>query len=135
MSNSTLKSNYVTDTMAIVLYLEQRRSSQLVRRIFESAQRAELSIHVPAIVLAEILYLSEKGRITASPTDMNQLFSTNAAFKEAHLTSGVVAAAAQITDVPELHDRLIAGTARFLGLSLITNDPRIQTSRFLTTVW
>ena len=47
----------------------------------------------------------------------------------------IVKSALQITDIPELHDRLIAATARSLDLSLITNDPKIQKSQFVNTVW
>jgi predicted nucleic acid-binding protein len=50
-------------------------------------------------------------------------------------TLEVVQAAAQITDIPELNDRLIAGTARSLGLELVTNDQVIQASRFVKTTW
>lgn len=34
----------------------------------------------------------------------------------------------EIKDIPELHDRLIAGTAKYLNLPLITNDPIILKS-------
>jgi predicted nucleic acid-binding protein len=47
----------------------------------------------------------------------------------------VICAAAQITDIPELHDRIIAGTARLLNLELITNDPVIRASQFVKSVW
>jgi len=43
-------------------------------------------------------------------------------------------AAFEITDIPELHDRLIAGTARHLNLQLITNDPEILDSAFVNCV-
>ena len=36
-----------------------------------------------------------------------------------------------INDIPELHDRLIAATARYLDLPLITNDPIIRDSSFV----
>lgn len=42
--------------------------------------------------------------------------------------------ASEITDIPKLHDRLIAGTARRLRFALITNDPVIQASPGLTTI-
>ena len=41
----------------------------------------------------------------------------------------------QITHIPELHDRLISASARFLNLELITNDAKIQNSSFVQTVW
>ena len=37
MTNSILSSEYVADTMALVLHLEKRRSSALVKQIFEAA--------------------------------------------------------------------------------------------------
>jgi predicted nucleic acid-binding protein len=51
------------------------------------------------------------------------------------MSFAVVQSAAQITDIRELHDRLIAGTARLLDLDLITNDPTIQASDLVRTVW
>ncbi len=43
-------------------------------------------------------------------------------------------AAAIIEDIPELHDRLIAATACYLDLPLITNDPVIRDSRFVNVL-
>jgi len=43
--------------------------------------------------------------------------------------------AIQISDIPELHDRLIAATARQLNLELITNDSVIRSSAFVKTIW
>lgn len=51
------------------------------------------------------------------------------------MSFAVVENASQITDIPELHDRLIAATAKSLNLDLITNDPKIQASQFVSTVW
>jgi predicted nucleic acid-binding protein len=56
-------------------------------------------------------------------------------YKEYPMSFVVIQSAAQITDIQELHDRLIAGTARSLDLDLITNDPIIQVSTFVRTVW
>ena len=39
------------------------------------------------------------------------------------------------TPANEFVTDLIAGTARLLGLALITNDPVIQASSALNTVW
>ena len=56
-------------------------------------------------------------------------------YQEYPMSLAVIQAAALITDIPELHDRLIAGTARLLDLELMTNDPTIQASTFVRTVW
>jgi len=38
-------------------------------------------------------------------------------------------------DIPELHDRIIAGTALKVGTKLITNDPIIARSKFVEIIW
>jgi len=47
----------------------------------------------------------------------------------------VVKTTAAIDDIPELHDRLIAGTAAWLGVSILTNDPAMMASQHVQTVW
>jgi PIN domain nuclease of toxin-antitoxin system len=43
----------------------------------------------------------------------------------------ILKTASEINDIPELHDRVIAATARYLDLPLITNDPAIRASEFV----
>ncbi len=135
MTSVSLSSEYVADTMAVVLHLEHRRSTARVQQIFDEADLGNLKIRIPAIVLAEVLYLSEKGRISLSLKDVRDHIAKHPSFSEVPLDIEIISAAAQVTDVPELHDRLIASTARFLGLELITNDPKIRSSAFVRTVW
>lgn len=135
MSKHSLDDDYAADTMAVVLHLENRRSSKRVTEIFEAASRGNSNIHIPSIVFAEILYLSEKRRITASLSDVEDHVSTNSNFHDAPLSIEIIRQAAKITDIPELHDRLIASTASVLGMKLITNDPKIQNSKFVDTIW
>jgi predicted nucleic acid-binding protein len=47
----------------------------------------------------------------------------------------IIATAQAITDIPELHDRLIAATAVHLRLPLITNDTKISNSAHVQTIW
>ncbi|MDA8138271.1 MAG: hypothetical protein M0036_06395, partial [Desulfobacteraceae bacterium] len=50
------------------------------------------------------------------------------------LSFEILKTASQIDDIPELHDRLIAATAKHLDLPLITNDPVISKSKFVTVL-
>lgn len=135
MSSFIPGSSFVVDTMAVVLHLEKRRTGQRVKAILDASLRGEVTVFLPGVVFAEILYLSEKKRITATLPEVRRLLNQNPTIEEFPLTFAVVSAASEITDIPELHDRLIAGTARSLGLPLLTNDPRIQGSRFVQTLW
>ena len=135
MTNVSLASEYVADTMALVLHLESRRSSPAVKSIFDSADLGNITIHIPAMVFAEILYLSERKRITLTLTEVESHLQTFGSYRESPMSFAIVENARQITDIPELHDRLIAATAKSLNIDLITNDPKIQASQFVHTIW
>ncbi len=135
MTNSTPASEFVTDTMGLILRIERRKLGATVKPIFDSVESGGAIVYVPALVFAEILYLSEKQRISISLRTVADYLKQFPNYKEYPMNLAVIQSAAEITDIPELHDRLIAGTARLLNLDLITNDPTIQTSAFVRTVW
>jgi predicted nucleic acid-binding protein len=135
MSSATLASEYATDTMGLVLRIEQRRLGSTAKALFEAMETGAATIHVPAIVFAEILYLSEKKRISLTLRSVEEYLVRFPNCREFPLSIGVIRAAAEISDIPELHDRLIAATARVCNVELITNDPIIQASAFIRTVW
>jgi predicted nucleic acid-binding protein len=56
-------------------------------------------------------------------------------FKEKPMDATIIKASFDIDDIPELHDRLIAGTAKAMGLDLITNDPAMEQSGHVRTIW
>jgi predicted nucleic acid-binding protein len=135
MNSFILADEYVTDTMALILHLENRKSSQTVRQIFDSADSGKTTIYIPAMVLAEILYLAEKQRISLNLHEVEKHLKKYQTYQEVPLSFEIIQNAQQITDIPELHDRLIASTAGFLNLALITNDPKIENSQFVNTIW
>jgi PIN domain nuclease of toxin-antitoxin system len=122
--------------MAIVLFLEKRKMPSNIKSYFEDASTGKVAIVIPAIAIAEIAYLSEKGRITTNLSILNQIISNSSnGFSVSMLDFETINTAFQIQDIPELHDRLIAATAVFLNLPLLTNDPIIEKSTYLTTFW
>ena len=135
MSPFILAAEYVADTVALVVYLEKRRLGLDSQAIFDSADNSNTIIRIPAIVFAEILYLSEKRRISTNLQNVKNLLQTNPNFRECPLTQSIIETAERLTDIPELHDRLISATARHLNLELITTDAKIQNSAFVKTVW
>lgn len=127
--------NYVTDSMALILRIEKRKMPLLAKEIFAKAEAQEVKIYIPAIVLAELSYLSLKGRITVSLQETKEYIKTFNNIEVKPLDLEIIESSFQIDDIPELHDRLIAGTAKFMNFELITNDPIIQASRYLKTLW
>ena len=124
-------SNFVTDTQALVKFMMgQKVINDKSHQAYQSADKGESTIIIPAIVLMEMLYLFEKNRIDVGLLQTEELFkSQNYQFEP--LSFDILKTASEINDIPELHDRLIAATARYLGLPLITNDPVINKSQFV----
>ncbi len=126
---------YVTDTIALILRLEKRKSSSIVKSIFEEAENENIEIIIPALVLAEIGYLSEKGRIETNLKEVITYTKEHRKILIEPISTEIILKAFIIDDIPELHDRIIAGTALFKGKELITNDHIILKTRFIRTVW
>jgi predicted nucleic acid-binding protein len=123
--------SFVTDTQALVKFMMGKKViNDRAHQAFLSADKAESIIIIPAIVLMEVLYLFEKNRIDISLFQTEDLLkSQNYQFEP--LSLEILKTASQITDIPEIHDRLIAATARYLDIPLITNDPVIRASEFV----
>lgn len=121
--------------MALVLFLEKRKMPQQATGVFQATLANTNEIWIPAMSLAEVGYLAERGRVSIGIPDVEKLVSANQNFHFQELSPEIISVAFQIYDIPELHDRLIAATAQFLKMPLITNDPMIQNSAAVQTLW
>lgn len=126
---------YVADTQVLVKHLTGKKSmSQEIKAVFEQADKGKALIIVPAPVLFEIAYLNQKGRFNISFDKLNWLLNSGAGYQEYLLNFDVIKTSFEITDIPELHDKMIAGTARYLSVPVLTNDPLIIASQFVSTI-
>ena len=130
-----MKNRYVADTMAFILRLEKRKLPEQVKQIFLAAETDHAEIFIPAMVLAEIAYLSEKGRIDINLSQVKQYLLNYPSVQEKEINLEIIEAAFNITDIPELHDRIISGCAKACGVELLTNDPVIHASAFIEALW
>ncbi len=123
--------DYVTDTQALIKFMMGKKViNDKAHQAFLSADKGESTIIIPAVVLMEVLYLFEKHRIDIGLLQTEDLLkSQNYQFEP--LILEILKTASEITDIPELHDRLIAATARYLDIPIITNDPVIRKSKFV----
>ncbi len=84
------------------------------------------------------MYLSERGRIDAATLDrlLRAIDSENALLVEIPFDRNIAQALMRVerSQIPDLPDRIIAATALYLGLSLISRDRRIQLSD-VNTIW
>ena len=127
--------NYVTDTHSLLWYFtDDQRLSQKALKSFESTVK-EGQIIVPAVVLAEMLFIAKKGRIPLGFTATVAKIETLANFEIAPLDLDVLKIAEGI-DVPlEMHDKLIVATAIRYDACLITRDEQITKSKTVKIIW
>lgn len=90
---------------------------------------------MPAVVLAEIMFIARKGRITLSFDDTLNRIEESENFEIAPLNAEILRAADKIETDLEMHDRLIVGTALHHNASLITKDETLRESGVVSTVW
>ena len=127
---------YVADTIAIVRHLKNSRNmGAKAKEVFRRTDRGEDQIFISGITLMEILYLSEKGRIDVDLIDTTKLITDSDNYLVYPVDVKVILTAQTIDDIPELHDRVIAATAKLLNVPLITHDELISESKAVTILW
>jgi len=127
--------DHVTDTHAIVWYFtDDPRLSRRALEVFEKTTREGVII-IPTVVLAEILYIAGKGKITLTFDETLQKIDSCENFIVAALDVQILKVAEKIKVDLEMHDKLIAATALYYNASLITRDPSITKSGACSTIW
>ena len=126
---------YVIDTQALIKFLNgQKVINDKINEILKKAEEGKKIIFIPSVVLFEIGYLHEKGKVPISLKDIEDIVNNSINYVEERLSMSIIKTAFEIKDIPELHDRLIAGTAKHLNLPLITNDPIILKSESVVCI-
>ncbi|MEP6545423.1 PIN domain-containing protein [Microcoleus vaginatus GB1-A2] len=91
-----------------------------------------------SITLAEIVYLSERGRINSTTLDLllREVESDDALLVEIPFDRNIALTLRQVdrSQIPDLPDRIIAATALYLNVPVISRDRRIQLSS-IDTIW
>ncbi len=130
---------HVTDTQCLLWHLNRdRHLPRTVRSIFEAADKGHVQVLVPSMVLVETNFLLQRQRVAQAVVDkLLQLpEEADASFCVVPLDLSVAHAVADFgpSAVPELADRVIAATARALGMPLLTVDQAIAESGLVDVI-
>jgi predicted nucleic acid-binding protein len=127
---------YLADTVAIVRHLRGHPAlGPRAAEILNAADLGDHHVYLSAITLMEVLYLSEARRVDVGLSELIERVNASTNYEIVPVGADVVLAAAEVDDVPELHDRVVAGTARLLGVPILTGDEVIGKSRQVQTIW
>lgn len=129
----------IADTHAVLWYsFRHPRLSVGAKAFIEAAIQRREQIGVSSISLVEMVYLIEKNRIPPeSLTAVAQEFAlASSPFVEIPIDLPITRALTRVdvTQVPDMPDRIIAATALHLNVPVISRDGKIRLSS-VPTIW
>ncbi|MBI5634634.1 MAG: PIN domain-containing protein [Nitrospirae bacterium] len=128
--------NFVTDTHALIWWFtDNPKLSQKAADIFSKCEEGEIIIFVPSIVIAEALSIFDKKRVSFDFKRLFRKIMDSDNFKLIALDYSILQKMVSLKEIPELHDKIIVSTAKYLNLPVITKDEMLQNISHIRTVW
>jgi PIN domain nuclease of toxin-antitoxin system len=128
--------NFVADTHALLWWFtDNPKISSKAEEIFKKCEEGENVIFIPSIVIAELLSIFEKKRISFNFRDLFKKIHTSENFVLIPLDYPILQKMVVLKDVPELHDKIIVSTAKYLKAPLITKDKTLRKLPSIKTIW
>jgi PIN domain nuclease of toxin-antitoxin system len=111
--------------------LRDRLSSATLEAIREAEKRA--TIYIPAIVLMEIAYLIEKGKVNTSFNGLMSYIEGSGSYQIVPIDADLLKVAIPLKGL-DIHDRLILATAILTNSVLVSKDRDIS-AKDVEVVW
>lgn len=128
--------NFVADTHALLWWFTNSpRMSSRASEVFEKCEKGENIIFIPSIVIAESLSIFDKKRISFNFKNLLKKIHTSENFVLIGLDYPILQKMVALKEVPELHDKIIVSTAKYLKLPIITKDKILQKLPSIKTIW
>ncbi len=127
---------YVLDTHTLIWYLSDfRKLGKQAQAVFGEIERGNAIALIPAIVLAEVIFLAEKKGVGVTLAETMARIELADNFEIALMDLDILKRLVVLREIPELHDRIIAATALENNSILITKDKEIIKSGAVQTIW
>ena len=131
-----IPTRYAVDTRALWwFFTSPDRLSAAAAAIFRLTVTGDVTIVIPAIVVAEYYYLSVKEVRSISPFAFMAELDTVGGIEVSPLDRRQLEMLDRLPEIPEMHDRLVAAAAAALGAPVITRDPVLVASPQIETIW
>lgn len=127
---------YVADTHSLAWYLlDSPRLSPAADRAFQEVEANKARLLVPAIVIAELMFIVERGKLRADIDELLRRIEAASNFELRPLGWKQLRCLKEQKAITTMHDRLIVCEALLNNASLITQDEEIRSSGIVPVVW
>ncbi len=121
--------NYVLDTHTLIWYfIGSKRLKRKVKEVIDECLIQGGRLLVPTIVLSESLDIAEKQKIEFDFPEMYRLIKEKPSFEIIGFSPEIFEETVKLKGIVEIHDRIIAATARSYAAAIITKDRIIKES-------
>ncbi len=135
MQNNEI-SLYVTDTHSLIWYLlDSPKLGTNANQAFREIEEGKSYLIIPAIVIAEIIFLVQKGKIKADLDALLLKIQESNNFQISSLGLNELLCLKDHTEIPEMHDRFIVCEAFLKKAKIITNDREIKDTNIVEVIW
>ena len=127
---------YIVDSHALFCFLEYpSQLSPAADAVFRLAAAGGALIVVPAIVVAELFYLTAKAGLPILPSDLLSRINASREFVFSEMGRNQLEAMETIAGVTEMHDRLIAAEAVVRQAPVISRDKILRECQVVDIIW
>ncbi len=127
---------YIGDTHALFWCLKRPgQLSAAANAAFRLSSAGGAHIIVPAIVVAEYCYLTEKMGASMLPSVFLAHIARSREFIFSELGQAQLESMEKVGGVPEMHDRLIAAEALAYEAPVISKDEALRASGVVDVIW
>jgi predicted nucleic acid-binding protein len=127
---------FIADAHSLAWFITQNpKISTRAVEIFREAENADVEVLIPTIVLAELLYLSERKKISTSIAEMLRRVHESSGFVVVPFDWQIFEAMQHLPTELEIHDRIIAATAKIYGGKVITKDEQLRNTNAVEVIW
>jgi PIN domain nuclease of toxin-antitoxin system len=127
---------YVTDSHSLIWYLlDSPKLSFNANKVFKKIEDGKAQLLIPAIVVAEIIYIVQSGKVQADLDILLLRVQESDNFQISPLGLDELICLKEQTEIPEMHDRFIVCEALLNKAKIITKDKVVKDSGVVEVVW
>ncbi len=126
---------YLLDTVALVRHLSGLgRIGKSAADVLDNLELGSDLMLISVVSLVEILYLSEKNRISVDLGETLEMLEASECYSVVDLNTEILKVT-EALEFRELHDRLILATAKWLGAPVLSSDREFREVEGIRVVW